>query len=473
MQDQYEAGRMFETLERRVLLSVNGYEHELFYPEGYAHAGISESVLIANIGETEANYELLARYEVGERDEVIASGSIDGLGQDEITISEAGFLEGMRVRSDTPYSLVLQSDAPLSATFRHDDFGGSTAEAFTSETATLWAFGSAAKQGQLVHDFVVFYNPNDAAVNVELFGVNSTGRVFRLQQTVDGFRRGGWNLNDAPGVPNGEFGLIVRASAPIGVAMSHYEDDGDSAYGEMGEMGGGALAGMVFDVEFEGRERQGGPEFTQTVLTILNATEDLAIVRLFFMTRDGDPPANNDHTVEIDGGAREEYTLADFGLEDATDLALVYSSDIEVTVSGVVEREDKMFHVDGTPTAATEWTYTNPILNQIRNGQVRSDDLFVFNPGEETAELTIEFFYANGDAYEETLTLEHLDVTTIDISAFPPSDGSGRPVFGVRVISSSTIVSGLQYWTRGEREAFSLDRIIDGIIVDLADVLVF
>lgn len=107
-----------EHLEPRVLLdSSAALDQTVFYPEGYAHDQVSEIVIIANQGSIDAEYELWARYETGERDQILASGIIEAGHRQDITLTAAGGAAGRVVRSDTPFSLELKASEPLTATF--------------------------------------------------------------------------------------------------------------------------------------------------------------------------------------------------------------------------------------------------------------------------------------------------------------------------------------------------------------------
>jgi len=75
-------------------------------------------------------YELWARDETGQRDQLIRSGSVAAGGWEDVAISDPAAPTAIAVRPNTPFSFVLKSDVQLTASLRHDDFGGSAGESF-------------------------------------------------------------------------------------------------------------------------------------------------------------------------------------------------------------------------------------------------------------------------------------------------------------------------------------------------------
>ena len=478
----------FEALEPRVLLSHAALDTQVFYPEGFAHAGVTEVVSISNLGAEAVEFELVARYEIGERDQVLASGVLNANGSRDITIADMGVL---LVRPDEPYALELRSEARLGAVLRHDDFGGAAAGRFTGETSEQWAFPNVTKDNAS-RDFIVFYNPGEGEVTVTVTGFGANGMVFELVSTLESMRRGGWNLANEPGVPEGGFGVRVSSSAPIVAAMSHYAPGRGNAFTNLGEENGGATGGVIFDVEFSERGRgmgriagsagsagsagNAGNEpglVSDSTISIFNSGENVAEVRLVFFNRDESQPlTNNIRMVTIDGGERITFDLDEMQFPEEANVSLVYESDEPVSVGATVTRKNQSFGISSALSAATEWEFTNPVLNNIQNGVLRTEDLFVFNPTDQAFDVKIEYFYANGESRTETISLNPLEFGEIDATLLPPSLGEGRPFFGIRVTSSVPVSVGLEYWARENKEVFNLSGLASGDIVRLSEVLV-
>ena len=381
-----------------------------------------------------------------------------------------------------PDSPQLRSEADLGAVLRHDDFGGAAAGRFTGQTADHWAFPNVAKDSSS-RDFIVFYNPGQGETTVTVTGFGANGKVFELVSQLESRRRGGWNLRNEPGVPEGAFGVKVSSTGPIVAAMSHYAPGRGNAFTNLGDENGGATGGVIFDVEFSDRGRgmghmrgnSSGPTMlvSDSTIGIFNSGENAAEVRLVFLNRDESQQlSNNSRTLTVDAGERLTFDLGALQFPEDAEVSLVYESDEPVTVGATVTRKNQSFGISAALAAATAWEFTNPVLNQIQNGVLRTEDLFVFNPTNRSFDVQVEFFYANGESRTETISLDPLEFGEIDATLLPPSLGEGRPFFGIRVTSTIPVSVGLEYWARENNEVFNLTGLASGDIVRLSEVLV-
>ena len=112
----------FDILDQRLALSFDA-THEAYYPEGFANSAITETVSITNPGQAPVQFELWARYETGQRDQLLRSGTLVPGAWAEVAISDPANPSGILVRPNAPFALVLKSDGELSATLRHDEKG--------------------------------------------------------------------------------------------------------------------------------------------------------------------------------------------------------------------------------------------------------------------------------------------------------------------------------------------------------------
>ncbi|HYE01841.1 MAG TPA: hypothetical protein VD963_01265 [Phycisphaerales bacterium] len=241
----------FDALENRTLLGAD-LPFTLYYPEGYVHAGISEFVPITNTNASDVQYELHARYETGDRDQLLASGTIAAHSRGGVTINTAG-QEGMLARQDVPYALILKSSAPVAATLSHYDFGTAIGESFTDRTSTEWSFGEGFKDPNWTRDFVLFFNTSDDPADIRVIVYTDDGQRIEFDDRLGGQRRGGINLNNDPRIPNGVFGVQVLATKPIVAALSHYEIVTQRGFGALGTPDGGAIAGFISAADFDDR----------------------------------------------------------------------------------------------------------------------------------------------------------------------------------------------------------------------------
>lgn len=482
MQFQHPEGEPFcqlETLETRILLSGHdGLVNELFYPEGFAHEGITEVVSITNPSATDAAYELWARYEAGVRDQLLSSGTL-GVGERlELDISTAGAPETMLVRSGEPYAFELRSDGQLAATLKHDDFGGATAESFTDDSSDDWSFGTVTKDTSGSHDFIVFYNDNDSSVDVELIGYDDSGEAFRLSKTIQAKRRGGWNIAAESDIAQGVFGVRLISNLPVVTALSHYNEMTGDAFGELGVADGGALAGAILSLEFEDRLAgvDGGDGTPgDTIVSIFNPGTVDAHVDLTFIRRDSDSQITSAATtVSVAAQRRAEVSLASLGLSSIEELSMVYRSDVAVAVHAEVVRSNNTFGILAESAAATQWTFVDSSLDRFRtDGRVRTEDAFVFNPSGFEVHVTFQFVFSNGTVITSNKSLDPLEVEDVDARFEDASFSSTDLSFVVYITASAPVVAGLESWSGQAGGGFATGGLPSGTVVSLADVLIF
>ena len=471
----YASPTALEPLEPRVLLdSTATLDHTVFYPEGYAHDQVSEIVIIANQGLLDAEYELWARYETGERDQILASGIIEAGHRQDITLTAAGGAAGRVVRSDTPFSLELKASEPLTATLRHDDFGGSTAEDFSDDLSRDWAFPSLLKS-EHDRDFIVLHNPSDDPVIVQLTGYDDSGQRFVLSRTVGPHRRSGWNINATQSIPRGDFAVLLTASSPVIAALSHYSasrDDTD-AFTALGAQDGGARAGAILSLEFEDRLVSSSSHESDTLITIFNPAATPATIELHFLTRD--TPAGTSSrtvTVSIEPLVRDRVSLRSLGFSSAEHLSLIYSSSQPVAVSARVERSTAVFGVSAQVTAATQWLFTNAAFDRVEpDGRIRTEDVFVFNPTSTSITVTFDFTFTNGQVVHETKTLAPHEVEDVDARLNLVIGGALELAYTVTVRATSPIVASLEHWSVPTRGGFTTSGAPAGTIANLASSL--
>ncbi len=478
-----------EGLEARCLMSgADVLPFTLYYPEGYAHAAINEFVPITNTNASEVRYEVLARYEVGDRDHVLASGVIPVNTRGGITINSSGNPAGMLVRPDTPYALIVRSSAPVAATLSHYDFGTAIGESFTDHLDDVWTFGEGYKDHNWTRDFVVFYNPTDDNVTVTLTAYTGNGSTIQLTKDVGAQRRGGWNLDAEAGVPAGVFGVRVHASAPIVAALSHYEIVTQRGFGTLGTAGGGATAGVVTAIEFDdtiddhgggggggGGSDDGTPTYpANSYLTVLNTTAQTATVTFTFLAReDGVPLSNNVRTITVLPQSRGGVSIRDLGFPLDDRFGVVYRADVPVTVTAAVYEGRDATGEEAATIAATSWTFGEGFMSRLRAGTDVTEDIYLFNPSGQTVTVTVDFLFSNGQAVQVTKPLDRLEIEDVKAHATQALLDMGPDVFyGVRVTASSPIVASMEHWDHSLGGGFATLGIAGGTIVNLGDILV-
>ncbi len=521
-----ELNHALESLEdRRLFDGTAELPNVLYYPEGYTHASINEFVPITNTNNAPVSFELLARYETGERDQVLASGTIAANTRGGVTIHRSDDPSSMLVRPDTPYALVLRSSLPVAATISHYDFGTAIGESFTSARSTDWTFAEGFKDETWTRDFIVFYNANDSAVNVTLTAYTSDGQQITLEKTVEARRRGGWNLNNEANVPAGVFGVRVHASLPVVVALSHYEIVTQRGFGALGTTNGGATAGVVTAIEFDDldddhhRNRggddngggggddngggggggggnddgtpdqgggnnddppgddnggNGGSSFpANAYLTVLNTTDETATVTFTFIARDDFPLTNPTRTITVAPGSRGGLNIRELGFPLDDEFGAVYRSTVPVTVTAAVYQGRDALGVEATTVAATQWTYGEGYMSRLRAGFAVTEDVYLFNPSGQNVSVTIDFLFSTGQVITVTKSLSRLELEDVKVHDTQQILDFGPDVFyGIRITASGPITTSLEHWDRDLGGGFATVGLPGGTIVPLSSVLV-
>ena len=126
------------------------------------------------------------------------------------------------VAGETPLANVYVRCAPAPAPYGVELFRWS----YRRSTSDTWTFARIEKNPGNVNDFVVFYNPNDFAVEVTMRVQLETGGTVTLKSTVEALRRGGWTIDGTAAITTGVQRLTgaplmatdLRASASLVLA---------------------------------------------------------------------------------------------------------------------------------------------------------------------------------------------------------------------------------------------------------------
>lgn len=485
---QLDGAEMFEALEGRQLLSGD-LPFVQYYPEGFASGRVSEFVPMTNPNDAPAAYELWARYETGERDQLISRGEIEPGSRGGVTVTDARAPGSMLVRRGTPYALELRSSAPISATLSHYDFDVSIGEAFTAGASTDWSFAQAERDDSTTRDFVVVYNTSDDAAVVSMTLIGDDSRVFRYSHTIEGRRRGGWSLNDLPGLASGSYGVVIHGSRPVVAALSHYEVSTSRGYGTLGQSSGGATAGVLTAIEVEhhrrgGRDDRGGgtddppgddrlTPASRALVSLLNATGQPANVTLTFLSRDrADTPIRSTQVVRLEASSRQVIDVGSlaFGADD--DIALAYRSDVPVTLAAAVSRGLDSTGAEAATVGATTWDFGEGYMATTRRaGLSVFEDIYAFNPGSASVTVHFDFFLADGSTLRLSERLDSLETEDVSIHDWEELLLRAPVFFGVRVTASSPIVASLEHWDDDLGGGFATMGTPSGLVVPLSEVL--
>ncbi len=219
-----------------------------FFPEGFRGTrNINEYVPITNDNPFPVEYRVVLRYETGDRDQVVASGTIPAFtrgapnNQWAVTTSERNNFN-LPGRVGVPYAIELQSSAPLAAmlvrydrNFAVNGQSPGVGESLTTTTSTRWALadvrrGSFAFVSDFPQDietstsYILLYNASPSQTFVQVAFFRNGQQVATATRTIDALRRAGVNLDDVPELAGitGPFSAVIEANQPITVSLTSY-----------------------------------------------------------------------------------------------------------------------------------------------------------------------------------------------------------------------------------------------------------
>lgn len=476
------ARSFFESLESRRLLDGH-LPYTAYFPEGFAGENVNEYVPMTNPNAERVEFELHARYEWGERDQIIASGSIRAGARDGVTITEFNRPDDSRVRRGVPYALVLKSSLPLAATMSHYDFGTAVGESFTTTASTSWSFGDGVKDTVSSRDFFLVFNPNNEPADVTLTLYGESGELVSRTITIRAERRGGWSVDDIAGLPDGVFAAKITSTLPVVAAQSHYELPTQRGYGLVGTPGAGAVAGALPSIEFDDsfydsngddsghRSRHAANAY----ISILNANDQPASVTLNFLldvSGSGDPPPVT-RTVTVGANSRGTFSVRDLGLAPGSEFGVVYRADRPVTVTGSVYQGQDGTGINAMTKAATVWDFGEGFMSRTRAGREVQEDIYFFNPGATEFDVTVTFFFIDGTTLSTTKSVDALELEDVKVHRLTELVGRAEDQwYGVRVSAPAPIVASMEHWDGSIGGGFGTFGTPSGVLVDLSSVLV-
>lgn len=421
-----------------VRLDTEPNTHFLYYPEGYSSSAIDEFLPIVNPNSFAVTYSIIARYETGTRDEVIVSNAVIAPNsRGGHTISTRGTNGTSLVRRDTPYALEIQANGQLTATFSHYDFGITTGENFTNRTSTEWSFSEVRKDVLNFRDFVLFYNPNNAAANLTVSLVYDDGQVVTFNRTVDALRRSGLNFTNDNAIPReGRFALKITSNIPIVAALSSYRITGaKGGYGLLGNADGGATRGAIPLIS------TGSGVDSSVSIYNASTTQSASVTITATYLNAGLPDLVR--VVSVSANSRRTFSLADLGLVAGLQAGLRYSASIPVTMTyAEYQNGDADATMFGTNAAQTA-LFGDAFVNPAAAGTTYIENLGIYNPASFDTDVTIRFLFNDGsvsDPVTRRVAAGRYDVIRIDQQA-AILNRPGLAFFSVRVDAISPVVT--------------------------------
>jgi len=431
--------------------NANQLPFRVYYPEGYANAQTYTFIPILNTSDQVNHVQVIARYETGERDQLIADLTIAAGSRSGITITSPDLYAAgtLLVRKDTPYAIEIRAQTPVAATFSHyDQFilaGARSAigEAFTTRVSTDWTFGQAKKDvaGGSTSDFILFMNTSNQSIKVDTTFYPRAGSGLTpvtITQQVEPFRRSGLNLNDRPELAAGNYGVRITADANIVASLSHYDRVGRSAAGLTGVPNAGSTGGTIPNGIL-------GIGSTQELIGVLNPNNAVATVQFSFLLANGTTyrsvlTINPRSQAQIDVSTLPQFPIGQ-------PYSVLYTSDLPVSLSEQSQAFGEGIATTFSDRGFTYWGFGEG-FRPPGSGNSVIETLQLFNPNstDVLVEITIRF---DGGLGQETFrqVVPARKSTVTDIHSFVT--GSRRNVFayyGLTIKAADPIVASMTHF---------------------------
>jgi subtilisin family serine protease/subtilisin-like proprotein convertase family protein len=371
--------------------------YKLYHPEGFANKRASTFIPLVNSNNADSRVVIIARYEFGDRDELLFDGTVKAHSRDGITITTPALFEAdeQLVRKNTPYAIEIRSELPIGATLSHFDFGVTTGESFTSTLATTWSFARVTK-GPGHSDFVVFYNSSNQNVKVDTtFFPEDGGTPIKLTQQLGPLRRGGWGLAFQPELKAKSYGVLVESTTPIVVAVSSFDSNEGGGYGALGAVGIGTTNGALPEGQF-------GLNTNSEVIPVLNTTGTDAEVEFSFLFENGSAVRE---TITVVGGTMTTLDVASLPAFPAGQpYAIIYESTVPVSVALPTASFAEINGSSFTGDARSVWLFSDGFRPAGNTDQV-TEYLRIYNPAgtDVLVEITLLFLDGTTETVKETV----------------------------------------------------------------------
>jgi cyclophilin family peptidyl-prolyl cis-trans isomerase len=205
------------------------YEQEYFFPDGFRAPGINEQLHLMNLETVLAShYQVIVRYETGERDSVIFTGGLAPNQRVTLRITNPNDPNYNIVRSNVGYSIIVRSTRAMSASINHRESGGMIAETLQMTArigiGELRQWTLSGEKGPGIRSYLVYNNLTDQVATLNMQLVSQNGTVVNFGRTVEPFRRGGIAFHQFGVVPDGPFTIRILSTGlhPIGAAISQF-----------------------------------------------------------------------------------------------------------------------------------------------------------------------------------------------------------------------------------------------------------
>ncbi|MEL7474317.1 MAG: hypothetical protein AAGK04_13445, partial [Planctomycetota bacterium] len=432
-----------------VRIDASPETHFLYYPEGFTSPTINAFVSIANANEFDVSYTVIARYETGERDQILRTGSLAAGQRGGLDLSRGTDGSPVNLRPGAPFSIEIQSDGPLGATLAHYDFGATLGDAFTDQPGEDWVFPRLERTSGVNFDFVLFYNPNPFDVTVSLTGYDAGGNAVTIEREVEAFRRGGYNLDTITQFPTGIFSGVLTAEATddandssfIGVvsSLSHFDLGATSGFASLGDASGGSTNGALTSIE------SGSAINSEVVFFNPNDTNTTITLRGEYLRVD-----LPDLLRVIELEPRETLVLSGpaIGLAPNQPAGIAYSASGPISVLGVENQFGDANSVDAASEASQIFFFGDAFIAADFAGDLYFETLNFYNPAAQPLDVEVELLFFNDpNPTTVTVSLNGGGFGELVLHELPEIvDRGGLVAYSIQVSASRPFVVSLEHY---------------------------
>jgi len=385
----------------KILVNSQPLVNQLYFPEGYLNESISEFISVINPTNSDATFRIVFRYEMENvqlesRTRLLTIGANTRSG---VTMRDPWYFEadGVPMLQNTPYAMVIESSVPLGATLAHYDFGTSIGDTFTERLSSSWTFPRVERNPGAVQDFIVFYNPNNFAVNVKLTGFNKDGIESSIELTFPALRRAGYAIDQLTQMPLGVFGAILTAEAAFSVdeanfqgivaSLSHYSPLTGSSFAVLGDPDGGSKEGVITNLAQ-------GERFNSEIV-LFNPNDFLVNVTItpsYIRTALPQLP----RTYQLQPKRTTVITGASLGLVADQPVGITYTSSAPVNVNSNQTQQGDADSTNTSTEAATRFFFGDAYVQSDKAGVLYFETLYMHNPANIATTISIRLAFTDG-----------------------------------------------------------------------------
>lgn len=420
-------------------------DHRLYFPEGYRSGTVNEYIPLVNPNPEPVAYEIFARYEFGERDQLIAQGILPPASRGGITTTEAIYPQLALVRENVPYAIEIRSAAPIGAMLSHYDFGIATGEAFTPKKSSRWWFPEVEKDPGRVLDFIIWYNPSEIDAVITLTVFHEEHGTSERTITTGSLRRGGISITDSDWIMPGAFSVRLESTAAIVASLTHYELAQSHGHMSLGQAVSISIASII---------PLGFLETGQEASVVLrNTSLAEANVGYGFLTNSG---YNTDlwrpltvapgASVRLGRGELDELSAGQPGT-----LMFIGSSTLVAGYSVSDQQRRDAFGFTGAAMAYFDWLFADGFMANATAGTLHLEYLNILSFDEEATSVMLTLYFPNGESRQRSIPISGLSSTTVALHEEPmllewAAQNGGNAWFSIGVSSQTAIVASMVHW---------------------------